>query len=235
MPVFKLAHARISVRDLRAEQPDPPPLYRGKRKHKIVRGRVVMRDPKTVNSVTIHQTACIFGPLNNLVARHRRALGVACHALSFGMDRTVVLANPLRSYVWHGNGFNRYSLGYEIEGHFSGLLDDPRTTPRREDLETMWNGKTPTKMTTDIVETACEGLRLLVELGRLEGMPIEYLDAHRQSSGTRRADPGQGIWRDVVLGYALPVLKLKLRPHRKIGTGRPIPLAWDPVGGFGRY
>ncbi len=218
----------VALLDLRSQQPDPPPLYRGKRKHKLYRGKVVQRDPKKVTGVTIHQTACIFGPLKDPIARHRRALGVACHALSFGIDRTVVLANPLRSYVWHGNGFNAYELGLEVEGHFSGLLDDPRTTPRREDIETMWNGKTPTQMTADILETACEALRILVELGRLEGMPIEYVHAHRQSSGTRRADPGEGIWRDLILGFAVPVLNLKTQPRRAIGTGRPIPRTWDP-------
>lgn len=228
------SRAGVAVLDLRSQQPNPPPLYRGKRKHRIRNGRVVLRDPKKITGVTIHQTACVFGPLNDLVVRHRRALGVACHALAFGRDRTVVLANPLRSYVYHGNGFNPDDLGLEIEGHFSGLLDDPSTTPRREDLETVWNGKEPTKITVDIIETACEALRILVELGRSEGMPIEYIRAHRQSSGTRRADPGEGMWREVVLGYAVPTLGLKTQPRRAIGTGRPVPRAWDPAG-VGRY
>lgn len=228
------ARVGVALLDLRSQQPDPPPPVRGKVKHKIVRGHVVQRDPKKITGVTLHQTACLFGPKNDLVARHRRALGVACHALAFGVDRTVVLANPLRSYVWHGNGFNAFELGLEVEGHFPGLEDDPKTTPRREDLATIWGGKTPTKITEDIVDTAREALRLLVELGRAEGMPIEFIHAHRQSSSTRRSDPGQGLWKAVVLEYAVPVLRLKTEPTRVVGDGRPIPLAWDPAGA-GRY
>jgi len=220
----------VAVLDLRAEQPNPPPPVRGKVKHKIYRGKVVRRDHSKITGVTVHQTACIFGPKNDLRARHRRALGVACHALAFGADRTVVLANPLDWYVYHGNLFNAYELGLEIEGHFPGLEDDPATTPRREDLATIWGGKAPSKITTDTVDTAREALRLLVTLGREEGMPIEFIHAHRQSSGTRRSDPGQGLWKAVVLDYAVPVLGLKTQPWRAIGEGRTIPKKWDPQG-----
>ncbi len=223
----------IRVLDLRNEQPNPPPGDH----HQIVRGKVQMRDPAKVTGITVHQTACIFGPMAQPEVRYRRALNVAAHATAFN-TRVVVLANPLRWNVWHGNGLNDSTLGLEIEGRFSGLLDNPATI-EREDLRTAWGGIAD-PITPDIVETAREALRVLVELGRAEGMPLKYIYAHRQSSGTRRSDPGEGIWKEVVLEYACKVLGLQTKPaltmvSKKGGPGRTIPLDWQPDGGVGKY
>jgi hypothetical protein len=229
----------IEVLDWRDRQTNPPALVRGKRKHLLAGGKVVVRDPKTITGIVIHQTACTFGPSDNAERRHARALGVACHALAF-RDRTVVLANPLRWYVQHGNGFNDYSLGLEIEGRCSGLVDDPTTAPR-EDLETTWGGP-PDDVTDDVVAAARVALDELVRRGREEGMPLEYVWAHRQSGPDRRSDPGEELWRRVVLEHAVPVLGLRTQPglvvvskkQKARKSPRPIPLAWDPAG-IGRY
>ena len=66
-------------------------------------------------------------------------------------------------------------------------------------------------------------------------MPIEFIWAHRQSSASRRSDPGQSLWQEVVLAYAVPVLGLKTQPARIWGDGRPIPVEWQPDGGVGPY
>lgn len=217
--------------DLTPLQKNPPDLVRGKRKHLVRRGRVVERAPKDITTIVVHQTACVFGPLEQPDKRHVRALGVACHALAFN-DGVVALPNPLPWYVWHGNEFNPVSLGLEIEGHFPGLPDDP-STPRREDIATVWGGKA-TPLTATLVEASCAALDYLVAKGRELGMPIEFIAAHRQSSDTRRSDPGWEIWRTVVLEYAVPKLGLKTLPSYAIGNGRPIPKEWDPHG-VGRY
>lgn len=229
----------VEVLDWRDRQPNPPPLVRNKRKHKIdPRTRLVVeRDPHDVDGIVLHQTACVFGPSDDAERRHRRALGVACHALAF-RDATVVLANPLRWLVWHANGFNPRALGLEVEGLFPGLLDDPRTVPR-EDIATTWGGE-PDELTEMLVATAQRALRELVERGRAEGMPIRYLWAHRQSSGSRRSDPGEEPWRRIAIEYGQRELGLELQPalalpSRSSGHGRPIPRAWDPAGGVGRY
>lgn len=233
----------IELYDWRSLQPNPPQLP--KKKHRTERRReggklverVVERDPKTIDGIVIHQTACSFGPSDDADRRHRRALGVACHALAF-RDGAVVLANPLRWAVLHGNGLNDRSLGLEIEGLFSGLEDDPATIPN-EAKATAWGGE-PDVVTELLVTCARHALRELVERGRAEGMPIRYVWAHRQSSGSRRSDPGQTLWRRVVLEYGVPQLGLFAQPalvlaSRSSGPGRPIPKAWDPVAGVGRY
>ena len=220
----------VEVLDWRARQPNPPKLVRGKKKHRLdAHGLVVVRNIGDIDSITVHQTACTFGKAKGDPDRYHRAFGVACHALAFS-DRRVVLPNPLLWHVNHGNGFNARALGLEIEGRFPGLKGKPGTL-----------ASTPeTPVTEDLVETAREALRQLVELGRGLGMPIRYAHAHRQSSPTRRSDPGEELWRRVVLEYGVPELGLVTQPQLVLLTGRPpepgrpIPLAWDPQG-VGKY
>lgn len=219
----------VEVLDWRGLRPDPPPLVRGKRRHLVRAGHVVRRDPRTVVGVTLHQTATRYGPADDRERRLRRALDTPYHALAY-REGAVVLTQPLDWYSWHGNGLNESSLGLAIEGLYSGLADDPSTTPR-EDLRTTWGGP-PDDVTELVVTTAREALRVLVELGRAEGMPLRYIWAHRQSSATRRSDPGQEPWQRVVLEYAVPVLGLEVQPSRTWRDGRPIPREW---GGAGPY
>lgn len=201
------------ILDLRHEQkpagPDP-------KCGRISAWKLVMRSPQTITGICVHQTAVEFGASSAAVraangdadlARHRRALGVHAHATAF-RDGTGALAYPLQAYVFHGNGLNAESIGLEIEGLYSGATD------RHE-------------ATDGAVAAACELLSRIVEEGRAAGMPLRYVWAHRQSSPTRRGDPGAELWHRVVLEYAVPVLGLECQPERTWGQGRPIPHEWD--------
>lgn len=226
--------------DLRAKQDYVYP--GGKRKVRTVdRQHSVpfMRDPKTVDAIVIHQTACEFGVSRAMAkrfgnvetARAHRALDVACHALAF-RNGYFVAAHDLRVYVNHGNRLNARSLGLEIEGRYPGLMDDPDTVAR-EDLRTTWGGE-PTVLTDKTVETARAALKWLVEEGRKYGMPIKYIFAHRQSSDHRRSDPGEELWKRVVLDYAVAELGLETMPETRWRQGYSIPKEWDPDG-KGKY
>lgn len=189
-------------------------------KNKIARlnGLPVVREPGFVDSIVVHQTACLFGAKRGQ-PRYRRALDVAAHCVAFSTGE-VVLAAPLLWHVNHGNSLNARSLGLEIEGRFPG---HPGKTVRGFDSvlseEGLWSAR--------------EGLRLLVEGGRAIGMPIKYIFAHRQSSSTRRADPGFEIWNKVVLQYAVKELDLRTNNSAVFGSGRQIPRAWDLESDFG--
>lgn len=220
--------------DLRVEQDFEYP--NAARKVRKIGKAVVYREPRDVDTIVVHQTACEFGVSaasivkaggNIELARARRALEVACHALAF-RHGYFVAAHPLRVYVNHGNRFNDRSLGLEVEGRYAGLEDDP-TTIAREDLRTTWGGK-PTTLDDATIASACAALRWLVEEGRRDGMPIRYVVAHRQSSDTRRSDPGQAIWRRVVLDFGVRVLGLVAQRGSPWQEGRPIPKQWDPDG-----
>lgn len=227
----------IRCYDLRNEQPDPPQL--AEQKHRIIKGRVVKRDPSTITTVVIHQTACVFGASQAAInaaggdrelAIARRSLNVAAHGVSF--EGFYALPNPLLWYVWHANALNEPSLGLEIEGTFPGLMDDP-TTAAREDIASTWGGK-PMRMSELRVEAARACLKHMVDEARKLGCPIEWIKAHRQSSATRRSDPGQEPWERVVLEYATKELGLKTDTKYVIGDGRMIPKSWDPDG-MGSY
>lgn len=203
------------ILDLRHEQKPGGPDPKCGRLDKS--GRLVMRDPSTVLGICVHQTAVTFGASPSAVlaakgdrdlARHRRALGVHAHCTAFA-DGTGVLAYPLAAYVFHGNGLNAESIGLEIEGAYSGATA---------------LGEVP----DGAVNAARELLVRILDEGRKAGMPLRYVWAHRQSSPSRRGDPGAELWRRVVLEYAVPVLGLEMQPTRTWGDGRPIPREWDP-------
>ena len=217
--------------DLCGEQVNPPPpkvTADGKTQNivKLQKGKVVVRDPKTITGIGIHQTACVFGPVNDRKKAYRRSLNVPCHALAF-RDGVFATAFPLPWYVYHGNELNAFTYGLEIEGHYPGLLDDP-TTPKREDEQTTWGG-TATPLDDLTIESARAALKYLYEEGLKLGSPLQYIWAHRQSNGIKVSDPGQGIWKHVVLDYGVAVLKLKTRPNDVFRDGKPIPAPWEPA------
>lgn len=208
--------------DLRGEQ--HPVLFPRRKKadgkvvntSQVVLGKTVVRAPSTVTGIVLHQTACVFGP-SDPARRHRRALAVPCHALAF-RDGTYACPAPLPWFLYTSNGFNATTLGLEVEGKYRGLERDPNTC---------WGGnETPLDELT--VATARAAMRWLVEEGRKLGMPIRLVYAHRQSNGQKPSDPGEGLWKRVVLEYAVPVLGLSTAPSRTMGDGKPIPRAWQP-------
>lgn len=220
----------VKLLDLRSEQTNPFP---AKTKSdgtkvstsKISGGKTVVRDPKTITGITIHQTACVFGPANDRQKAYRRALGVPAHVVAFRDGTFVVPANPLW-YLYHGNSLNASTYGLECEGQYPGLLDDP-TTPKREDEATTWGG-TATPLDDLAIETFRAALKWIVEEGRNLGSPLKYILAHRQSNGQKPSDPGAGIWKHVVMEYAVPVLGLEPQISKTWGDGRMIPTQWDP-------
>lgn len=223
------------VVDLSAQSPDPPPaLLRGGKPRYLAdaHGRVVRRDPETVDALCLHQTACRFGPFADAEKRHARALGVPIHALAF-RDGTVVLPYLVDYYLWHGNGWNARSLGLEVEGHFAGVEADPRTralAPLRGSSVDGADG-----LDDVALAAARRAVYELVARGRAAGMPIRYLVAHRQSSEDRRGDPGELVYRRVGLEYAVAELGLEPLSAAHVGSGRPVPVEWDPTRGVGTY
>jgi len=232
----ELGNARLF--DLRADQDY---VYPGGKRKVHMRGRApMMREPSSVTTIVIHQTAIEFGVSPRAIskaggdvdlARARRALDVACHALAF-RDGFFAAAHPLRTYVNHAGRFNAASLGLEIEGRYPGLMDDVSTVAR-EDLDSTWGGA-PSELTPQTVDSACEALRWLVDEGRREGMPITRIVSHRQSSDHRRSDPGEEIWKRIVLDFAVPELGLVADLRSPWREGRPVPVEWDS-NGIGSY
>lgn len=211
--------------DLRSEQKNPfPPKGDPPKSPSLVKaGKTVVRDAKVITGITLHQTACVFGPEADRAKAHRRALNIPAHVTAF-RDGVFVAAAPLRWYLYHGNALNEFTLGLECEGHYPGLLDDP-TTPKREDEATTWGGNA-TPLDATAIDTFRAALRWLVETGRAEGMPIKNIYAHRQASGQKPSDPGQGLWQEVAL-WGVRELGLVTRASFVLNEGKPIPAQWE--------
>lgn len=222
----------VKVYDLRDQQEDPHPKGKTDR-----RGRQVMRAPEAIVGICLHQMGVPFGPPRNWEeafasydeALASRALDIACHAAAFRPGFLVIPADPL-AYISHGNALNSRSFGLEVDGLFPGLIG--RKTG---------SGKKPTEVTDELVHAARIGCKLLLHLGRELGCPIQYIWGHRQGDSWRRADPGEELWRKVVVEYAVPVLGLRTRPTETFAhhkgpkrRGMTIPLDWDPAGS-GKY
>ena len=217
----------LHVIDLTASQPNPPnydPPH-----HRIVRGktaaldRVYSRPARSIDGIVIHQTACPFGVTSAAIkaaggdpirAKHLRALDVSAHMTAFNTG-TAVLAHPLDWYVYHANSLNGRSIGIEIEGLYPELVGDKEL------------------FTGGVLQAARDGLTYLVSAARAKQMPIKWVWAHRQSSLTRPADPGEEIWRKLILDFAVSALGLVPQPDFVSG-GKPLPPEWRPLKSGGR-
>ena len=225
------------------EAPDPHPKSR-------IRGRrTLRRTPSSVDGITLHQMAVEMGP-----GRHYLGMAGGDWGLAFALraqlgpagskkggvaaplcvhDDLVACTAPLDWYLYHGNALCGPTIGIEVSGRFSGLLDDPTTVPR-EDLRTTWGDEPPMKLELPRIRAVCAAIRYAVEEGRRLGMPIRFIYAHRQSNGKKPGDPGEALWQAAVIDYAVAVLGLTPRYDFTAGTGRPIPREWDAngVGGY---
>lgn len=196
-------------------------------------GKVVETPPK--KGIMIHQTAVDFGVSagqlrdakgDRAKALARRALNVAAHVTIFPAHEehphVVALAAPLAWHVNHGNDPNAETIGFELAGRWEGLKGNPRT---------LWGGGNPTPITELDVRAWQQGIEEIVLKARAVGHPIEYVCSHRQSSNTRRSDPGEAPW-NAVAPWLVTHLGLRIET-RVWGTGRPLPAQWS--GGKGLY
>lgn len=218
------------VIDLTAKQTNPPS---DPSKWRIGKdGKVVVRDPRTITGIMLHQTGVWFSVSSQQVAAalgdrhaalHNRGLNIACHAVAWdGKGANLqcghaVATAPLDWYCYQANGANADSVGLEVEGVYPGLESPGCVMPSQR-----------------VIDAARAAVKYLVEAGRAQGMPIEFIWAHRQSSANRRGDPGESLWREVALNYAVAELGLRTSPNTTWGDGRPIPVEWQ-LNGVGKY
>lgn len=185
---------------------------------------VRLRPWKQVTGIVLHQTAACLGE------RPGRWANVGAHV---GVTRRgqVIWLHDFDRLVWHGNGLNLSTVGIECDGTYEGVQGDPKTFWRPADDP----NRQPQQPTPELVEAARAAVKLVVEQVLLQGGRVRFLYAHRQSSGTRQSDPGSALWQQVAMPCHLAYGLSDGGPGFKVGTGRPIPEAWDPSRAGVRY
>lgn len=147
------------------------------------------------------------------MALHERFWNTPYHFLAL-LNGDVLYNNPFDRYTWHGNGSNLKGIGFGVEGHYSPTL--PATQRKYRTL------------TEHNIETCRAAFRLAVLTAREAGAPIEWVTAHRCYSRGRVGDPGEGIWKNVVIPMADELgLKVDYTFADWKAGGRPIPTEWD--------
>lgn len=169
-----------------------------------------------VTGICLHQTACVLGE------RPARWDSVGCHV---GVTRggQVMWLHDFTKRVVHGNAWNTRTVGIELDGLYAGVEGRPDTVWDDPSTQVRETGMAPTEA---LIDSAKAVVRWVCETVAAHGGKVINLVAHRQSSRSRRNDPGSALWQSV----ALPLMdELGLNdggPRYAVG-GYPIPEDWD--------
>lgn len=175
-----------------------------------------------IDAICLHQTAAP-------IAEASRFLSVPAHAAVLP-DAKIVLLHPLTAYLWACHSGNRRAISIEISARADGIEGDPRTfwLSRRERKA----GKTRESLRVEATDEQLEAAKYLCqyyvhEIKRLGGS-IGHMMAHRQTHRSRVSDPGSRIWNGVAISIALQYGLHCGVDGFTMGSGKPIPRAWDP-------
>lgn len=201
-----------NLRDVRADA-----MALGEKNEEVRKKRGGRRKWSKITGVCLHQTAVVLGE------RPGRWASLGAHV---GVTRSgkVIWVHDFNQIVYHGNRWNTGTVGIEIDGGYCGVEGDEKT---------FWAGgplKSPLELEDSTVNAARAAIRWIYDSVARNGGQIKVIVAHRQSSMSRRNDPGEAIWRRVALPMVnelgLDRAKYDGGPGFVIG-GRPIPGVWD--------
>lgn len=182
--------------------------------HPINKGSKTPRDISTVTGIMLHQTSCF------LKERNERWYDVACH-LGITQSGKILYVNDLSAYMYHGHGFNRTTIGIEVDGNFCGVEGNEAT---------LWRGGGGRAvLTTEQADGVRKAIRFICDEIERRGGKISTIVAHRQGSDQRQSDPGSAIWLNCGV-WAQMELGLYNNPMVTKGTGYRIEYAYDVRG-----
>jgi hypothetical protein len=186
--------------DLRGKHPSPAQYERKRR-------------PAAVSGVTLHQTACIMSDKPSRWYTLNAHEGVTRHGLAY-------IVNDPVDFIWHANGLSRQTIGIEICGTFPGIEGD---------LSTLWGDDSePSSLTDDMITAFDQLMWWNTQWFTDNHVSFENIFAHRQSSDTRRSDPGSEIWKTLALPWMRTLgIDDGGDGYKRPKHGRPIPREWN--------
>lgn len=214
-PVTHRAAAAALVEKFRATEDTaavgPKKLIDIRYAHPLPKNYSHVRRWNTIDGVTLHQTGCAMPSSPAGWGRVNAHYGVT-------RDGAAILINNPTEMIWHAQGLSTSTIGVEIAGNYPGVIDRPGT---------LWEGGGGPHTLTPAMVIGIEMVRQDIA-SRFEeaGQKWEYLYAHRQSSATRRSDPGEEIWGTVADEWCR-LSGCVIRPEFKRGGGRTLPTEWD--------
>jgi len=178
-----------------------------------------LRPWSSIIGVTLHQTGCEM-PL--------QPLGWSRVNAHYGVSRlgTPILINRPEDMIWHAQRLSPTTIGIEIDGNYEGV----------EGLRsTLWApGGGPATLHPWAID-ACNAIyRDIAERFEAAGQEWLAVYGHRQSSRTRRGDPGSAIWQAVGVPWRKRLACDARQCRQAFGKGRPVPRVWD-ANGKGEY
>ncbi len=189
-----------------------------------------VRDWKKITGITLHQTAVQFG--NNPM----RLLNVPVHGATLPNGDIVILHDPT-DYMWHASSLNKSDIGIEVSCRAAGLEGKPESLwlPKKyKGLKGDERMAMEDPATDEQIASTKKLVKYYVNLAKENGGEIKYIHAHRQSSKSRRSDPGERLWREVG-EWAKKELGLSDGGPGYVKGGLPLPDEWtDEDNGF-RY
>jgi len=188
--------------------------------------RKKMRDPKTVDTLVLHQMACCFKVKDPLT---RFLKNMAPH-FAILADGRILQLHPTQALTWASNGFNTNSVAVEFAGNF------PSTKGKwwldRKYLQTLTKAQAEAYIKANqnrVTPEQIEAGRYLIK-HLIRTMGLKKVVSHRQSSNTRENDPGPDIWYHVGQ-WAIENLGVSDGGSGyKVGTGAAIPDIWRNWG-----
>lgn len=209
-----------SLRDLlRKKQARTPTNFVDRRAFASKRHDYGPRPWNKVTGICLHQTACDLGE------KDERYNTIGCHFVVCKSGKVLQIHDMDRLIV-HGNGWNAQTVGIEIDGLFAGIHGDVNTVWNDPSTAVRETGSTPTE---EAIKACKQLLRYICGEVTRRGGEMKVLVAHRQASENRRNDPGSYIWQRVAIPMQSELGLHDGGPGFKIGTGYPIPEAWNPA------
>jgi hypothetical protein len=170
-----------------------------------------LRSPDTIDAVCVHH----LGPHAGAAPRKGQGETILDRAVWRALRQPytvwcqpgiVVLVWPFERVTWHGNGFNRRSLGLVVAGNFPALEAD------REDRH-------------DDPQPCASSVRVALGILHAEVPSVRLLLTHSQAA-RKPADPGEAVAKIITAAGAALVPPLLPAPELVIGNGRPWAAEW---------
>jgi hypothetical protein len=139
-------------------------------------------------------------------------------------ETPIVQIHDLIAYCYHANEANRFSIGFEINGCWPGLIDHYKSDKH--------SGIGPTEHQ---IQYARKAIVWVMDEVEAHGGLIKHILPHRVSNDTRRADPGEHAWQALGIWAQQELGLTDKGPGYCIGDGTPIPFEWDSRPAYRKY